>query len=295
VLAVGGTHVTSGLASRHDGSLALADIHLRKLDSAASAEELLGQLAAAMADVDPPPGTPWGIAMPGPFDYERGVGLFQGVGKFEALFGVDVGAGLRARLPHPTAQIAFVNDADAFAIGEWSHGVAAGAARCAGITLGTGVGSAFLDHGSPVTDGPDVPPQGRAHYLKIGSRDLEDVVSRRAILARYRSRRDKADSPDLDVREVFDRAGRGDGWAAQVLNDAFEALGVALAPWLTRFAASVVAFGGAMTGSWDAIRPSIERGLAAAGAPKGIALLLSADTERSALLGAATWAAQLPG
>jgi predicted NBD/HSP70 family sugar kinase len=294
VLAVGGTHVTSARASRQDASLVLADISVRRLDSGAGAEELLGELAGAMAEVNAAPGTPWGIAMPGPFDYQRGVGLFEGVGKFEALFGVDVGAGLRARLADPAAAMAFVNDADAFAIGEWSHGVAAGAARCAGITLGTGVGSAFLDHGSPVTDGPDVPPHGRAHYLKIGTRDLEDVVSRRAILARYRSRADR-DSADLDVREVFDRARRGDDWAARVLADAFLALGVALAPWLTRFEASVVAFGGAMTGSWDLIRPPIEQGLATAGAAEGIALLLSADTERSALLGAATCAAQLPG
>jgi glucokinase len=295
VLAVGGTHVTSGLASRHDAALVLANISLRKLDSAAGPEELLGELAAAMAEVDAPPGTPWGIAMPGPFDYKRGVGLFEGVGKFEALYGVDLGSGLQARLPDPAAPIAFVNDADAFAIGEWGYGVAAGADRCAGITLGTGVGSAFLDRGSPVTDGPDVPPQGRAHYLKIGSRDLEDVVSRRAILARYRSRGDEADSPRLDAREVFDRARRGDDWAAQVLNDAFEALGVALAPWLTRFQASVVAFGGAMTGSWDLVHAPIERGLATAGAPEDIALLLSADTERSALLGAATSAARVLG
>jgi hypothetical protein len=36
-----------------------------------------------------------------------------------------------------------------------------------------------------VTAGPTVPPHGRAHRLKIGNADLEDVVSRRAILARY--------------------------------------------------------------------------------------------------------------
>jgi glyoxylase-like metal-dependent hydrolase (beta-lactamase superfamily II) len=37
--------------------------------------------------------------MPDPFDYERGIGLFRGVAKFEALYGVDVRAALAAALP----------------------------------------------------------------------------------------------------------------------------------------------------------------------------------------------------
>ena len=36
--------------------------------------------------------------MPDPFDYERGIAQFEGVGKFGALRGVDVGAALRAGL-----------------------------------------------------------------------------------------------------------------------------------------------------------------------------------------------------
>jgi glucokinase len=163
----------------------------------------------------------------------------------------------------------------------------AAAARCVGITLGSGVGSSFLDDGVPVTTGPTVPPNGRAHQLKIGPTDLEDVVSRRAILARYLAGPDGG-APGLDVREVFERSRGGDAWATQVLQDAFRALGSALAPWFTRFGATVVAFGGAMIGSWDLILPPLRSGLTDAGAPTDIELLPSADTERSALVGAAT-------
>jgi glucokinase len=103
------------------------------------------------------PDVPWAVAIPGPFDYRRGIGLFNGVGKLDALLDVNLAARLHAALPHLTDD----------------------------ITLDCGVGSSFLDNGVPVTSGPIVPPHGRAHRLKIGNADLQDVVSRRAILAGY--------------------------------------------------------------------------------------------------------------
>jgi len=133
-----------------------------------------------------------------------------------------------------------------------------------------------------------VPPHGRAHRLKIGTADLEDVVSRRAILARYLAGPNVTSTTGLDVHDVFDRSRGGEAWATQVLEDAFRALGGALAPWFTRFQATAVAFGGAMTGSWDLILPPLRSGLTTAGARIDIELLPSADTERSALVGAAT-------
>jgi glucokinase len=103
-----------------------------------------------------------------------------------------------------------VNDADAFAVGEWRQGVTAAAASRVGITLGSGVGSSFLDNGIPVTAGPTVAPHGRAaHRLKIGTADLEDVVSRRAILARYLAGPNVTSTTGLDVHDVFDRSRGG--------------------------------------------------------------------------------------
>jgi glucokinase len=243
-----------------------------------------------LADTNAAPDVPWAVAIPGPFDYRRGIGLYTDVGKFDALLDVNLAARLHAALPHLTGGITFVNDADAFAVGEWRQGVTAAAARCVGITLGSGVGSSFLDNGTPVTAGPDVPPHGRAHQLKIGTADLEDVVSRRAILSRYLAGPDVTGAPGFDVHDVFDRSRGGDDWATRVLEDAFRALGGALAPWFSRFHATAVAFGGAMTGSWDLILPSLRYGLITAGARIDIALLPSADTELSALVGASTFA-----
>jgi glucokinase len=286
-LEIGGTHVSSALVDRRTGRLVPGSRGRRGIKPSAAAEKLISCFAAAMSDVNAAPDAPWAVAIPGPFDYCRGIGLFKGVGKFDALLDVDLTSRLHEALPHLTGGITFVNDADAFAVGEWRQGVTAAATRCVGITLGSGIGSSFLDIGTPVTTGPTVPPQGRVHRLKIGHAHLEDVVSRRAILARYLSGPDVTYEPGLDVRDVFDRCRRGDGWATHVVQDAFRALGSALRPWFTRFEATAVAFGGGMTGSWDLILPPLREGLNAAGSRVDIDLLPSADSERSGLVGAA--------
>jgi glucokinase len=290
VLEIGGTHVTSALVDQRAARLVPGSVRRSPIDPHAPADELLQAFASPVADARVAPEVPWVVAIPGPFDYRRGIGLYADVGKFDALLNVNLTDRLHAALPRLSGDITFVNDADAFAVGEWRQGVTVAVARCVGITLGSGVGSSFLDNGTPVTNGPTVPPDGRAHQLKAGAADLEDVVSRRAILACYLAGPGVTSAPGLDVHDVFARSRGGDDWATQVLEDTFRALGSALAPWFTRFHATAVAFGGAMTGSWDLILPPLRQGLLAAGARTDIELVPSADTELSALIGAATFA-----
>lgn len=201
---------------------------------------------------------------------------------------------LRAALPTPPARIAFVNDASAFAIGEWIGGAAQGAGRVVGITLGSGVGSAFLDHGHVISEGPDVPPSGYAHLLRINGRPLEGVVSRRAIIAAYQSATGSgaAGTPAVDVDTIAHRAADGDSVARSVFDRAIGTLGDALRPWLIRFDAGVLVVGGGMAESWEIIEPplrdSLLRADTAPGAPwKGGTIVRSRDTEESNLVGAA--------
>ncbi|MET7543942.1 ROK family protein [Streptomyces sp. NPDC005507] len=58
--------------------------------------------------------------------------------------------------PEPGA-LRFPHDADAFGIGEYAAGAAAGHERALCVTLGSGIGSAFIDHGEPVNEGALVP------------------------------------------------------------------------------------------------------------------------------------------
>jgi glucokinase len=228
------------------------------------------------------------VAIPGPFDYRQGVAWFTGVGKFDSLYGMNLGAALAARLPGPPGHLRFLNDAHAFLRGEWLFGAAAGHDRCAGITLGTGIGSAFLLHGRLQHDGPAVPPQGRVDLLRINGQPLEEVVSSRAITRAYQR---QAAATVTGVAEIATRATNGDPIAADVIRAAFERLGAALAPWLASFHATVLVAGGAMTGSWNLIKPALQAGLSLHGqAPTPLTVSVAARGDHAPLLGAAAHA-----
>ncbi|GAA5193372.1 ROK family protein [Rugosimonospora acidiphila] len=290
VLEIGGSHVTAALVDMADGTVAHRGRGgLRATDPVGM---LLRDIAETACRLDAPAGATWGVAVPGPFDYDTGIGRFHGVGKFASLNGVDVGAELRARIrPHPHA-LRFLNDAAAFGCGEWQWGAAKGHDRAVAITLGTGVGSAFLDRGRIVADGPRVPPEGRADLLTINGQPLEQTVSTRAVLAAYR----RAGGEACDgVAEVMARVAHGDERAAGVVDEAYRLLGRALAPWLRRFEASVLVIGGGISAAWQFVAPPLGQGIQSADAEvaERVTVVRSPDAETSALRGAALRASAL--
>lgn len=288
VLDVGGSHVSAALVDASAGTL-VGSVQRRDVDGAASASDILDALAAAAEAVPAPEGATWGVAMPDPFDYVRGIALFDGVGKFESLHGMDLRAALSPRLPGPARGIVFLNDADAFVLGEWAYGAAAGFRRCLGLALGTGVGTGWLIDGHTVSSGPGIPRDGRAHRLTIAGAPLEETVSSRAIRRAYRS----ATGDVAEVREIATAARGGEPAARSVLHDAMRDLGGALGPCLRDFAADVVVVGGAMSASWDLFEPWFREGFPAGTAPPPIRL--ANDREHAPLLGAARFARDSPG
>lgn len=263
-LDIGGTHVSGAAVDVHGRRVVPGTRSDLPLRSDGSASESLGAMVACAAQVisrEPRAAETLGVAIPGPFDCATGIGTFEGVAKFGALIGVDVGAALLGALAPRISRIRFLNDADAFAIGEWRAGEAQGHDRAVAITIGTGIGSTFLDRGHVVEDGPQVPPTGRVYLLRIDGQPLEDRVSRRAILRAAAWRPTLSVGPDADVRELAEAARAGDAVAAEIFDDTFAALGRALGPWLTRFEATVLVVGGAISASWDLVEPPLAAGL----------------------------------
>ena len=283
-LEVGGTHVSAGLVDPTTWSVS-GEVLRMALDAHADTGQLLGVFAEAARQVSAPLGAVWGVGMPDPFDYPDGVGRFHSVDKFEALNGVDVGAGLFGRIRPTPRAISFVNDAEAFLLGEWvRHGAPLGE-NWAALTLGTGVGSGSLVDGKLITSGYDVPPGGRVHQLLVDGQPLETVMSRRALMRAYV----EAGGDPLDVREIAALARSGDGRAETVLTSALARLGSTVAPWLAHF--DTVVLGGSMTRSWDVLGPPFGAALSAGGA--SVRFIVTDDVEASALIGAA-WHAVHP-
>lgn len=250
---VGGTHVSTAQVT---AALEVRGERRFPLDADGTADDVLDSISTAVRIQLARP-VRVAIAMPGPFDYERGIGDFTAVGKFGALSGVDVRTELAARVGVAPERIGFVNDAEAFGLGEWAAGSGRRVGRCVAVTLGTGIGSAFIDRGSCVRSGRDVPPGGDIHRVHVHGTPLEDHVSRRAFRRLYRQR----SGQDADVAEVAARARSGETIARGLIVERMEVLGAALGPWVKSFGASTVVVGGSMTASADLFFPPLQDGL----------------------------------
>jgi len=295
VLEVGGSHVTAAAVDLDRARIADGTRRRLPLTSGIGPEDFLAALAEAANGVLSATalgaravGRTWGIAVPGPFDYARGVARYQGVGKFASMDGLALGRLLTIRLNRRPDRLRFLNDASAFALGAWH--TARASRRLVAVTLGTGVGSAFLDRGTIVEDDPRVPPEGRVDLLTVDGRPLEDAVSTRAMTAHYTNRTGR---PVDGLRELTAFAAADDVIARDVITSALRALGGALAPWLTAFEADTVAFGGSITAAWPLIGPPLADGLTQHSPRlRRLALSVHDDGEDKALLGAAVFAAR---
>ena len=243
-LEIGGTHVTAALVAIDQRAVVATTMQRHDIEDDSTREELVRAIVDAARGVAHSEVVRWGVATPGPFDYAAGISQIRGVAKLDALYGVDLRGELSSALGVEPQDVMFINDADAFLIGEWWAGAARGHARAIGVTLGTGLGSAFLADGRIVETDPNVPPEGRLDLITFRGAPVEDTLSRRGIRAAYG--RDNS-----DVVEIARRAILGEPRAAGVFHHFAVALGEFLAPWIQRFAPTCVVFGGSIARSWE--------------------------------------------
>lgn len=182
------------------------------------------------------------LAMPGPFDYEAGVSWMRH--KLQYLYGFDLRAALSAHFGWPASHVRFLNDAAAYLMGEVSAGAARGVNRVVGITLGTGVGSAFAADGHVVREGPGVPAGGEIWNFPYRGGIVEDQISTRAIQQIYR----KHTGQEREVAAIAASA-TNDPVAAETFAEFGRNLGVALRDVLSTFAPRVVVLGGGIARS----------------------------------------------
>jgi glucokinase len=285
VLEVGGSHARACRIDAATWHPIPGSVYRLPLDSSGSPGAIIATMVACADGLCLTPGETLVVAIPGPFDYDTGIARFEGVGKFDSLAGIDLSRALLDGLAQRPLQVTFVNDADSFGLGEWFAGSARGYQRAVAITLGTGVGSAFVEAGRIVSRGPSVPPDGNVHRLDVRGRPLEETVSRRAIIAAYRDLAPSSRASGWDVRDIAAAALSGDPVAIRVFTQAFRLLGDALAPWLGRFSAQVLVVGGGLSASWTLIHGPMRTGLGAAA--DTVVVVKSADTEDAIAVGAA--------
>ena len=283
-LDIGGTHVSAGRVDLDAATLDPRSRVSEALPADGSRAELVAAIWLAMRSIARPEIRRLGVAVPGPFDYATGVSEIAH--KLEGLHGVDLRSELYVASPltDPSA-IHFLNDAEAFLLGEWWAGAARGHSRAIGITLGTGIGSAFSEEGEIVRSGDRVPPGGELYRLRFRGAAVEQTISRAALLAQYGTGLDNG----IDVEQIAERARAGERAACRVFTDLGTALGQFLTPWLRAFEPSCLVVGGSIARSWELFERSLHAELEPI---TGLRTATVAEhLEDAALLGAAYYAA----
>ena len=151
---IGGSHISCAAIDMENKTIIRNSFAEADVDNKGPKEQIIESWASALrgtldsVDVQSLAGI--GFAMPGPFNYETGVAMFERVEKYESFYGFDVGKAIRDSLGFPDdLPVRFMNDATAFAVGEAWMGSAKDVSRSMSITLGTGFGSAFIEQGIP--------------------------------------------------------------------------------------------------------------------------------------------------
>jgi glucokinase len=253
--------------------------------SAGTKDEIVTELARAVAAARAQaPGisvTACSIAIPAPFDYAAGVSRMDH--KFRAIKGLSLGALLQELTGLPTR---FLNDADAFALGvSWRQ--VPDAKRFIALTIGTGLGSGFIEQGRIARASDKVPPDGEVWNLPYAGGILEDHVSARAVAAAYDRLSGDGRPGTASAREIGEVAAAGNEPAIKAYQEMGTAIGRGLAPVLLRFQPELLVIGGHVGRSLPIFGPAISQALSEAGVPN-IPVIPAADGNM-ALWGAARY------
>lgn len=242
---IGGSHITCAAVDLGSGKILEETISEREVDNKAAAETILGVWSDAVRESMSRLGkekiTGIGFAMPGPFDYVKGISYIKGVAKYEALYGVNVAETVSRNLNlDDGTPVRFINDASAFAVGEAWAGSAKDYERSVAITFGTGFGSAFIADKIPVCEGPQVPGMGCIYHLPYREGIADDYFSTRWFVGQYKKLTGKEIS---GVKELASQAAE-DTISRNLFNEFGEKAARFLVTWLKIFEADILVVGG---------------------------------------------------
>lgn len=283
---VGGSHISCKVYNLQERELLNNSINSVEIDNSAGKEEILNKfeqlLGPVLKEIDKNELAGIGFAMPGPFDYLNGIALFSGENaKFIHLNQLNIRQELSKSLSIPEENFRFINDATAFALGEFFNGALHNSTKSLAITLGTGFGSAFLVDGVPVINENTVPDQGCLWHLKFEDGIADDYFSTRGLVSRY----EKASGIKINGAKEISLRYEHDETARNIFLDFGKKLALFLTPWIQSFQIEDIVIGGNISKAF----PKFENALQEELKQKDIQIRIEASEllENSAFIGAA--------
>lgn len=257
---IGGSHITCAAVDMISGKVMKETVSERPVNNQGQAFEIINvwvsSLNETISHLNLNEIRGIGFAMPGPFDYVNGVSLIKH--KYGNLYGFNIGDAIMSSIELPDAfGIRFINDASAFAVGEAWTGKAKDFRRSVCITLGTGLGSAFISDRIPVVDGPDVPKTGCVYHLPYGESIADDYFSTRWFLESYKEITGKVVGGVKELSEIVDK----DKTVQDLFSKFGKNLAAFLAPWLKKFGAQILVIGGNISHAYHLFGEPLEERL----------------------------------
>ncbi len=289
---IGGSHISAALIESASGKIYQDTILEQKVNARGSCAEIIQSWLEIISDLiqkvekDTIEGI--GLAIPGPFDYEEGISHISGVQKFDSLFGLNVRQALSDKiLATHKLPIIFINDASAFALGEYYNGAGLNSKKTLISTIGTGFGSTFLVDGiiqQQETD--EIPANGYLYNIPFKESMADDYFSTRWFSSAWKEKTGKELS---GVLELADLAKEENADALYIWGKFADNLADFIAPWLKKFRPDSWIIGGNIARSAALFLPRLQSSLQADNI-SGTAIKICKLWDQSPVYGAARYA-----
>lgn len=277
----GGTYLKAGVLK--NGILMPGVSFIRPSHSNGTPEQIVGGLVdlilelstaykaqLGIEDHPAPAGFVIGLAFPGPFEYESGISRIQGLNKYDSIYGLNLKVLLRDELTRRSAlnsslpwlselaaaPIRLGNDAVMFSLGV-SRLFPEDKMIC--LTLGTGLGSTFIEKRKVVSGRSGIPSSGMLYEEIFNEERVDDVFGSRGILSLADSLH--ARSSNDTVENLALAAQSGDPSAIQVWEIYGQRLGLMLRPYFAAFQPDKLVLGGQIAKSRELFEDSLRSAL----------------------------------
>lgn len=190
------------------------------------------------------------IAFPGPFDYERGISEIKGLNKFDSLYNINLFDEFNRLFRTneycklKNARIFFKNDAEAFAIGENKYGKRD---KGAYFTIGTGLGSTFIEASRVVKGKYNIPESGMIYNQEFKGKIIDDYISARGLEKLI----EKRYTESMKGSDLFEQASSGSSTAIKVFEEFGKMIGQAISPFVEQFQPDEIVLGGQISKSYQ--------------------------------------------
>ena len=249
---IGGSHISCAAVDVLSGTILKDTLSRVVVNNQASASKIISiwtdTIISSMEKVPADQVSGIGFAMPGPFDYIKGICYIKGVAKYENLYGFNITDAILSSIDvRDNFPVRFINDASAFAVGEAWKGSATNFNRSLSVTFGTGFGSAFVDSLVPVVESDEVPEHGCLYHLPFKEGIADDYFSSRGLLGRFKM----ASGKELSEVSELAKLALNDKVATGIFIDFGICAAQFLAPWLKKFNADILVIGGNISNSYN--------------------------------------------